>query len=360
MGEVHTPLLLVEEIYNLLNPMIEKKEHIDLYEPGVGPGIFLDNYSYLYKTTYNGCEINTNYQYDISYIKHIDFFEDELKTYDVMLGNLPFNHGEVHTPSKTSSTKKSKTIWTSMLKKCVDHLKPNGIGAFIIPCIWLKPDKENIYELLTSKRIHYLKLFDAPTSNKLFSYHCQTPVCYVIFENINKPELTIYDRHKWVKFQLYKNYCIPTKNIEMMQESLKKIKENNLSVLVPIKIACMKKKIIEEKTEDTTKHCILTSMYLPDKIQYFYSNVEGAYQNIPKIILAHKRLPIPYYDKEGKYGIYGRDIYIFIGDKLDILYDYLCKQEIQLMIKSFTIRMNFYEKYIFDYIVDPRKIEIKN
>lgn len=358
-GEVHSPSFLVEEIYKLLIPNIENLDHIDLYEPGIGPGIFNKLYPLHNKTTYYGCEINTKYKYNYPIVCG-DFFDQSLNTYDVILGNLPFNHGVVHTPCNKIMHKKSKTIWPYMLKKCIDHIKINGYGAFIIPCIWLKPDRKNIYELLTSRQILYLKTYDCKESNKIFSYQCQTPTCYVIFKNIieinrDYKYINIYDEKDFILFKLYRDYCIPTKNLSLLKKSLEFTKKTKS--LPIIKVANTKK--IKE-TKNINDYFLIKSITLDKKLIGFYSDISGSYQNIPKVILAHKRLPIPLYDKQGIYGLYGRDIYIVIGDKLDYVYNFLSLCVIQKIIKSFDIRMNFYEKYIFDYIPDPRYCQIND
>ena len=352
-GEVHSPSHLVEEIYHYLNPYLQCYEHIDLYEPGIGPGIFNQLYAFKEKTTYYGCEINPKYQHD-SPIVHGDFFDQDLTYYDVILGNLPFNQGIVHTPCNKVLKQKSKTIWPLMLKKCIQHLKPNGYGAFIIPCIWLKPDKEQIYELLTSKNILYLKMFDCKESNQLFSYQCQTPICYVIFQNC-PGNIRIIEHNKLIHFSLKKNYCIPTKNICLVQASFDFVQHHKS--LEVIKVANTKKR---NETNDVNDCFNITSLILPNEIKGFYSKTPGSYYEVPKIILAHKRLPIPYKDISGQYGLYGRDIYIVTGEQLNIVYDFLCEPIVQTIIKSFNIRMNFYEKHIFDYIPDPRYCDVES
>lgn len=345
-GEVHSPPHLVEEIYSHLIPLLEPYEHLDLYEPGIGPGIFKDLYPLKSKTTYYGCDIKYKHNHPIVYG---DFFEQQLDTYDIILGNLPFNQGTVHTPCNKTNHTKSKTLWTKMLKKCIQHIKPNGYGAFIIPCIWLKPDKEQIYYELTSRKILFLKTYDCVESNKLFHYKCQTPTCYVIFQNVFFQKLNLWEHNTFIDFPLEPNHCIPTKNISLLKRSIHYIK--NSKRLSPIKVANTKKRI---ETKDG--YFYITS--ITNKINGFYSSIPCCYHNVPKIILANKLKPIPYKDYEGKYGLYGRDIYIFVGEDLDKIYDFLCMPIIQTIIKSFTIRMNFYEKYIFDYLPDPRYCDV--
>lgn len=354
-GEVFTPPSLILEIYDLLIPLIQNKETIDLYEPGIGKGAFYNNYdkNLLKKTNYYGCEINENYMLPCSTMTHGDFFDLSLNEYDVIVGNLPFNHNGLMNVPCSKHKSRGITIWGKMLKKCIFHLKKEGFIAVIIPCIWLKPDKENIYELITNYKIHYLKIYNSYESNKLFNYECQTPTCYVIFQKTPCTySFKIYDS-TFIDFQLYKNLCIPTKNANLLYKSLLFIKQRPyIKTLDVIKIATMKKITHTENTKDPF---IITSSVIVNNelvLKGFHSN--NFCNNYEKVILCHKRLPLPIYDKQGDYGIYGRDKYIFVGDNLQLIYDFLSLVCIQTLIKSFTIRMNFYEKYIFDYIPDPR------
>ena len=143
---------------------------------------------------------------------------------------------------------------------------------------------------------------------------------------------------------------LATQNASLIQNFKPTMKIN------PIKIAFIKKeletKLIREpqsKLNKSKKIYPLITTY-KDTI-YGYESIEpGKYQDIPKIIMAHKTFPILFMDNEGTYGLYGRDKYIFIGKNLSEQYDYLSLPDVQKIIKSFTVRMNFIEKDIFKYI----------
>jgi hypothetical protein len=222
----------------------------------------------------------------------------------------------------------------------------------------LKPDKEQIYDLFTEHQILYLRVYTCVESNKLFKYNAQTPCCYVIVKkikrNILEPNIIkIYDDNsssKFVSFTLKPGYCIPTQNAELIQSFTPTMKIN------PIKIAFIKKEIetdlVKEPKVTNDKIYPLITTY-KDTIYGYESTQPGKYQGIPKIIMAHKTFPILFMDKEGTYGLYGRDKYVFTGQTIQNIkdqYDYLSQPDVQKIIKSFTIRMNFIEKDIFKYI----------
>jgi hypothetical protein len=351
-AEVFTPPELVKEI---LEKIETKNKRI--YEPGLGKGAFLEQINDF--DTYEGCEINpttelTKFNSNKINIFKGDFFNDTLGEYDLIIGNPPFYQDGFKGPP-CAKTRKGKTIWPQIVKRCWDHLKPNGILAMVLPCIWLKPDKENIYNLFTEHQILYLRVYTCVESNKLFNYKAQTPCCYVIVQKTkrdNEP-IQIYDEstnnfNKFVSFTLKPGYCIPTQNAELIQSFKPTMKIN------PIKIAFIKKELettlIKEPKATLDPHIYPLITTYKDTIYGYESTQPGKYQGIPKIIMAHKTFPILFLDKEGTYGLYGRDKYVFIGSNIMDQYNYLSQPIVQKIIKSFTVRMNFIEKDIFKYI----------
>lgn len=352
-GKVESPLSLIKEIYSLLNP----EPNLRIYEPGVGTNLFMKHYPTIYES-YSGCEIQPTCELP-SEIFIGDFFDHSLGKYDLILGNPPFRV-ETNCPSTSPIPKKptQKTIWPDIIKRCWDHLVDGGRMAMILPCIWLKPDKAGIYSLFTSHCIEYLKTFDSVESNKLFNYNGQTPSCYVIVRKA-PPNNTfkIWDNDKFIDFKLKMGYCIPTKNAKLLGEIQERMKES----LKVIKVATLvpEGNIIDHPINDYP--IILGASYT--KGELIFNGLEhsepGPYQSIPKIILAHKRLPIPFLDLSGTYGIHGRDKYVIVADnieELNMIYVFLQTPLAQKIIKSFTIRMNYYEKYIFDYIPSSKCI----
>ncbi len=345
-AEVFTPPELVKEILE----KIETKNKC-IYEPGVGQGAFLKQIQECNDfKSYEGCEINptdflSKFNSNKINIFHGDFFNHILNKYDLIIGNPPFYQDGFKGPP-CAKTRKGKTIWPQIVKRCWEHLLPNGILAMVLPCIWLKPDKEKIYNLFTEHQILYLRVYTCVESNKLFKYKAQTPCCYVIVQKTKAFEpMQIYDESNFVSFTLKPGYCIPTQNAELIQSFKPTMKIN------PIKIAFIKKELettlIKEPKVTTNIYPIITTY--KDTIYGYESTQPGKYQGIPKIIMAHKTFPILFLDKEGTYGLYGRDKYIFTGNIME-QYDYLSQPIVQKIIKSFTVRMNFIEKDIFKYL----------
>lgn len=351
-GKVESPISLVQEMYSLLS----LPPGLRVYEPGVGTEVFRKYYPT--ECTYSGCEIKPTAELSPEIFVG-DFFDQPLAEYDLILGNPPFRV-ETNIPSTSPiATKPSqKTVWPDIVKRCWEHLVDGGRLAMILPCIWLKPDKAGIYTLFTSHCIEYLRTFDATESNKLFKYNGQTPTCYVIVRKSQpNPTFKLWDNIEFIDFRLKHGCCIPTKNAKLLGEIQKRITEPmhviKIASIVPTGL------VVENPTQKFP--IILGASYTANQTLTFNGlehDEPGHYQGIPKIILAHKRLPIPYLDLDGTYGLHGRDKYVILGSKeeLNVMYEFLETPLAQTIIKSFHIRMNYYEKYIFDYMPTVKDI----
>lgn len=339
-------------------------------------------------------------------IKESDYsYADWFGNCDLVIGNLPFNcHTKKFVPSlakhnknnKSVTQSKSITLWTKITHFCFEHLlKPGAYFYCIIPCIWLKPDRGGIYDLFTCNHsIILLKTFDCKTANNMFDYNCQTPMCYVLVQktktnhhtnSVGEKNFKLYDHmeKKYFDFTLTQGNCIPTNRIQYFIYHSQYIKERQISSCYQhvLKIStlnpeCLAGEIVrfskgglehydenhkhDEAKEKKKSYKIITGSLFDKKTSYltlngFISNVPCLYYGKPKLILPHKRLAKFFKDYDGNYSCFGRDMYVFLCDnkeQIDELYDFLSGNAIvnQMIQNGFTIRMNFIEKYVFQYI----------
>lgn len=331
LGRVYTPIPLIQEIYSYLN----LTPGLRVYEPGVGDNRFQKHYPV--PCVYEGCELEP--VEPLPHIFHGDFFDQPLTEYDLILGNPPFR---VETTGPSTSPipnkPKQKTIWPDIVHRCFKHLKPDGILAMVLPCIWLKPDKAGIYELFTSHRILRLKCFSCVESNKLFGYKGQTPVCYVIVKKaLPNPNFLIWDK-QFIPFTLSPGLCIPTRKAGLLRYGRTLFKTS----LQPIKIATATRTDLVPSPPNGVLYTY------KDGQPYGIPDISGVY-HVPKVMLLHKSRPFPLLDATGQYGVGGRDKYVFTQDPPK-MFEYLSHPIVQEILTCFTIRMNFYEKYAFDYL----------
>lgn len=345
-------------------------------------------------------DVRKNYQEHTEIIVQ-DCLDVSLEKCDLVIGNLPFNcHTKKFVPSlaknhkddKSVTQSKSVTLWTKITHFCFEHiLKPGGYFYAIIPCIWLKQDRSGIYNLFTrDNSIVFLKTFDCQTANNIFQYNCQTPICYVLVQkkktNNAKP-FKLYDRasEKYVDFALSPGKCIPTHCARHFISHSQYLKQREISSCYEhvLKIStlhpkCLAGEVVRfskgglenyidkpdynngKKEKEEKLYKIITGSLFDKKTKHltlngFVSCVPCLYHGKPKLILPHKRLAKFFKDYDGTYSCFGRDMYVFLCDnkqQIDMLYDFLNGNTIvnQMIETGFTIRMNFIEKYVFQYI----------
>lgn len=341
-----------------------------------------------------------------------DLFSVQLdKRVDMILGNLPFhNGGKAFVPGlakfhagDVAVTKPCGivTIWPKMIHYCFDRLLTFGGYFFcIIPCIWLKEDRAGIYDLFARKnQLILLKVFDCVRANALFGYNCQTPVCYVLVKkgvhvrNTFKlfDESVVGEAEEvgggYIDFTLKDGYCIPTKHAGLFAgvgggggdgggdggsglvtcyDKLKKISSLKPGLMDQVVERFDKGNVgevglLEDYGCGDSEHKVITGAAVVNErliLHGVISGMAGLYEGIPKLILPHKRLLRCFKDYDGTYSCYGRDMYVFLFEgesssrtKIDALAEHLTSEPYKTMIeRGFTIRMNFIEKYVFQYV----------
>lgn len=341
-------------------------------------------------------------RYNINFIRESFTEKTGIETihFDLIMGNPPFNnHGFIKVPcnNKIEKTKEGKSIWHICIKKSIDLLSDNGFLLFVSPCLWLKPDKSNTYEQVVNKcKLCFIKNYDSHESHKLFKYKAQTPVNYFLTQKINESkdlsedeiemnetkkdlqEIVIFDiLNNSHKFNLYNNNAIPTHYLDLVNKAQLWMKNNNLGNLSRLilksnpvdskKYGIVSLAPLDETYYKNIKTCIIDRDTKEQIINYEYSKIPCPYYKSSKIFCAHKRLPEFHADYEGNYGISKRDSYVItefmltenyapnIGPEnslfyLRLLYTYLNHEAIKTLCMCTKYRMNFLEKYAYEYI----------
>ena len=380
--------------------------HVNFYGVEMNPDceeVFHDNMQTIinHNNEDNTCDYNIQFVLD-------NFTEIDNNTpilgnmkFDLIMGNPPFNNqGFVKVPcnNKIKKTKEGKSIWHTCIKKSISLLEKDGYLLFVSPCLWLKPDKSNTYEQVVNQcKLHFIKNYDSHDSHKLFKYKAQTPVNYFLTQNIfknqnnvdetnNKDDNNIKQRiqiitldNKKHDFELYYNQAIPTHNIQLVKQSqtyMRQVGLGNLSriLLKSNPVDTKKYNIVSSPPTSTDmtfykniKTCVLDRETKSQVVNYEYSLLPCPYYQSRKIYCAHKRLPEFHADYEGNYGISKRDSYVIselmltehyapnIGPDnsvfyLKLLFTYLNRENIRNLCMCTKYRMNFLEKYAYEYI----------
>jgi hypothetical protein len=326
----------------------------------------------------------------------------DIQYFDYIIGNPPYNaNGLKKVPTLKNRSKKQDghTVWDAFVKHSCGLLRPDsGKLCFIIPSIWMKPDKADNYYYFMNQNLLYIKTFDNTETKKLFKGQAQTPTCYFLMSLNDKKKSTSREKPE-----------IKTNENQIIEASDKCQKTiylfdslyndfflyNHVSPKpIPLDFSCIFDKInhytsqpeigslstMVEKTnmpsskislqyEADISHnfinihtCKLDG--LTPYLEHRYSNKPCAYHNVGKIVLAHKMYGFPYYDKSGMYGICNRDSYViteehlkkYTPEEIELLCDFLGSDLAILLYEATRYRMKYLERYIFELL--PNIIEM--
>lgn len=408
-GEIYTPFSLIEKMFNLMDDSDFNKKDKKWLDTGSGTGYFS---IYLYKSLMNGLkeviqDINERHDHIIKnmiYMVEIkesnveilrDYFgkeanivcgdytteyfgDDEL--FDFIIGNPPYNScGIKKVPTNNSMNKKNdgKTIWIQFIHRSISLLKKNGKLLYIVPSIWMKPDKARMYHLLTEYKIEKIVSLNNTETNIVFNGNGQTPTCYFLLKNEkikseieSETEIELYDkdRENFTKYTLKIGKPIPVYGSHIINKLGIFIKK--YGCLNPIKTNVPKRGTILSLVKDESypysniKTCIIENKVIP-KLVVEYSNTKQSFSGIEKLVLAHKMYGFPYLDSLGIYGISNRDNYVLLKDcenkkysleELERLKQYLSTKFALFVFESTRYRMKYLEKYAFEFFPDITRI----
>jgi hypothetical protein len=236
-GEINTPEILIQQMLDKLPKHIWRDPNKKWLDPASGIGSFqmlvyerllkgLEYWEPNFKKRHNHiiqnmlymCEINSvnekksrnifgknaNIQKcDFLKMKHPNF---QVKTFDVILGNPPFNSNK-----KQNVKSSANTIWSDFVEKSLTLLEKNGFLLYVHPSGWRKPCKRNEFNHLFHKmtvdcQMEYLEIHSKEDGLKTFGV--QTRYDWYVLRNtpcIDKTmvkdengKIQTIDLRKWV------------------------------------------------------------------------------------------------------------------------------------------------------------------
>jgi tRNA1(Val) A37 N6-methylase TrmN6 len=400
-GIVYTPDPLVDKILDLIPKHYYQNPDIKWLDVGAGNGAFSYNLlsrllnnltsvfpnietrrNHIIKNMITLCEIYPphieNLREHFSQEANIittDFLLLDISNngFDIIIGNPPYNiNGALKTPTNKTLKKEhgGKQIYVDFVKKSLTLLHEGGHLALIIPSLWLKPDKAQLYYALLHNNFVIKKLHCLSTNEtqKAFLYKAQTPTCFFyghLKEHTNTQSykervfISIYDtiHEDYIDYFLRPNYPIPTNGINIINKLL-----HYVDIVGHLKVYKSNSPPINSifNTTHTIETFIpniqTTQMYKKTPILIInYSNNIQHYYKQPKLIMAHKMYGFPYLDSSGIYGISSRDNYILTTNDYSIYelqqIQAFLSTKIALFIFSTTnYRMRYLERYAFQFI----------
>ena len=412
-GEIYSPFSLIQNMFGLFAPEVFSNKEAKWLDTGAGTGYFsMILFDLLNKglstvildAEERKCHIIEKMLYlieikpsNVEILKerfgpHANIIADDFLTYhtkcnifDYIIGNPPYNaHGMKKVPTNKKDQKKEdgQTVWMLFIKKALTLLKPNtGQLCYIVPSLWMKPDKAGLYNILTQYNIEKIHCLTNTETNQLFKGEAQTPTCYFLLTNIFEKNATIYNyNHNHNKniniydknYKTYVNYAYTfgTPLPLFGQNIVKKIQPYILKAGGPLKVI---------KTNMPSKHAVLSKSYdvihfpypnittcllrgLQPELVLNYSSAPQPYYNQSKLVLAHKMYGFPYLDAAGTYGIANRDNYVILKEGTQALADlekikaFLSTKFALYIYEATRYRMKYLEKYAFELLPDITKL----
>ena len=396
-GEIHTDFSLIEEMMDLIPEHYFENPNLKWLDPGCGFGYFsmilfkklnralkkvlpndeIRKYHIIKKMIYM-VEINPEYH---SFLKSTfgeesNIISTDFLTYlpttafDVVIGNPPFNFSgmkKVPTNSQLKKKHDGKTIWADFIKKSISLLKPNGLLLFIVPSIWMKPDRFKIYDYMMQYKIHKIHCFSNTKMNQLFRGEAQTPSCYFLMEKKGTDKKVLLwdqDNNSYSELYLREKIPIPVFGSSIINKLLPFVRKYGNLKLIKSNMPNKKIKFSNKQTDifkyPNIKTCILKDKNIP-VLSINYSNSPCNFHDKSKLILAHGMYGFPYIDAHKFYGISNRDKYIYLDDSeenLKKIRDFLSTRFALYVFETTRYRMKYLEKYCFEYI--PNIINISD
>lgn len=404
-GEVNTPFSLIQDMLDLFPSNIFENPSLRWLDVACGSGYFMmvlykklmsslskvirgekKRHKHIIENMLYMCEINPQ---NIQTLYHlfqdkqtkpniyagdflsIDFGEKLMDTkFDCILGNPPYNsQGLKKVPTNYQINKKNDgiTIWHDFVKRSMLLLKPNGFLSMIIPSIWMKPDKFQMYDFFLQYKLHKLRAFTNTETKIIFKHQAQTPTCYFLLENAENDFLvSLYNSHHktYIPYEYTLGQPIPLRSSTIV-EKVKYYVNSLASHLVVHKTNMPSKNTGLNLYSNETFHFPNIHTTLLDKtgspkLSIMFSDKPCAFSGEKKLVLAHKMYGFPYFDKQCKYGISNRDTYIISGLSCDDDYlniqRFLSTKLALLLYETTRYRMKYLEKYAFEFIPDIIKL----
>jgi hypothetical protein len=289
----------------------------------------------------------------------------ELNSFDVILGNPPYNKGGIRSHTGKQLGEKNETIWTKFIEKSFEWLKPDGFLAFINPLSWLKKS-HSLHNQMLDKHIVSLKLWDNSQSKGMIN--ADIPISLYVLQNKRnttnkKTEITsILKRRSLTTTSteyLNPKYSIPLAFHSIFNKLVGFIETRNLQLEYKpktIKSSGTKAKI---PTEYTLEDMWAVDTYtIKEGLMVKKATEQHPDANKRKLIISNKASFTGAFIDEGKLGLTGNHKFYILGDTLEVIKKMLDFKIINIVGHYTKYGQDFLDNEAFKYLPDIRKLGI--
>jgi hypothetical protein len=337
MGEVMTPINLVEEMLDTLPYEVWTNPNLKFLDPCNGVGTFFSvvierlmkglvsfqpdeklRYKHILENMIYACELQAKnlflflYAFDPkdeyamnvycgSYLdegfdNHMNFWG--IEKFDIIVQNPPYNNN-------TGNRGTGNTLWDKFVIKAISQLIEGGYLVSINPDGWrgFKGTFKNVQTLLRSKQLLYLEIHNKYDGQKTFGvsttydFYCLHNVPNKMFTKIKCQDGTIE------RVDLSKMEYIPNGMYKTFEKLITKNNEESVNVLhSESDYAHRKEYISKEQTEEFNLPVVyLTYKDGSMKFNYSSTNQKGHF-DIPKVVFSNG-ISTPIIDEIGEFGL---------------------------------------------------------
>jgi len=338
MGEVMTPISLVEEMLDTLPYEVWTNPNLKWLDPCNGIGTFISvvvkrlmkgletfqpdtelRYQHIMEKMIYVCELQAKnlflymYAFDPkdkyainifngSYLsedfnRHMKFWDVE--KFDVIVMNPPYQE------LKEGNTK-SNAIWDKFVIKTINQLVDGGYLVAVHPDSWRRIDGDftNVKSLMKSKQMLYLELHDTNDGMKTFGvkttydFYCLHNVPNITFTTIKCMDGTKQ------RVDISKMEFIPNGMYKEFEKLIAKNDEERVNILYSRSAYGNDKSHMNKEQIGEYKYPCVYLTYKDGTIKFWYSNTkEMGHFGIPKVIWSNGGGTTPIIDEKGEYGV---------------------------------------------------------
>lgn len=256
--------------------------------------------------------------------KPLVFNNKEIKDFDLIIGNPPFNKGTILRKQTRKIKEKIKelgledtkreSLWTKFIINIFNKnlLKKDGYLLFITPINWFHPETTGVRDIMLSKQIEVVRIFSLYNSKDMFGGKGKLATAFYLIKNMSsKKETKIID--------ITQN----TESVQLNKNSIIILAYNSIYNKILLKSDLfMNTDTLKSSTVKSCKpgpHKQIIGIYNNGDIKYVKTEEKHPLENTPKIIINGYTYPRYFYDKDGEYGKFSKDGTNFIieGDNLD-------------------------------------------
>jgi len=305
------------------------------------------------------------YEGDTLELNVMSEWQIDFNSFDVILGNPPYNKGGIRSHTGKQLGDKNETIWTKFIEKSFEWLKPDGFLVFINPLSWLKKS-HSLHNKMLERHIVWLKLWDNIKS--LATINGKIPISLFILQNT--PNTTnkktniiseIQSKKLTTTSTEYLNpkYSIPLAFHRIFNKLVGFIETRNLQFeykTKTIKSSGTKAKIPNEYTlEDMWA---VDTYTIKEGLMVKKATEQHPDANKRKLIISNKASFTGAFIDEGKLSLTGNHKFYILGDNLELVKKILDFRIINIIGHYTKYGQDFLDNEAFKYLPDIRKLGI--